>query len=231
MLCASKVDEKVESRGASKEDGLPTVNNVDSPLDAQVDDVTNDLHQLFLFLCARVLVSQNPSPCRRSHPTCDHLPEAVHDIVVGFARLASRTPRLHIDVSLGSSTLEPHALHAISLHSRIASVTLASPGFRNLHTWKLSIATVNRVATTMLKSISWDCLRELDLGLHEEPDRLSLLFHIISERHALCLFDISEGWEVSHRRCIRSITSWTTVHFEAYELSFCFFSDHSLALA
>lgn len=111
----------------------------------------------------------------------DHDPETVHGIVAGFARLATRTPLFHVDVSLESSTPGPHALRAISLLSPIASVTSAGPGFRNLHTWKLSIPTVND-ANIFLKSISWKCLTELDIELQEESD-LFPIFDILSERH------------------------------------------------
>ncbi|OSX57376.1 hypothetical protein POSPLADRAFT_1050051 [Postia placenta MAD-698-R-SB12] len=111
----------------------------------------------------------------------DHDPETVYGIVAGFARLATLTPMFHVDVSLESSTPGPHALRAISLLSPIASVTSAGPGFRNLHTWKLSIPTVND-ANIFLKSISWKCLTELDIELQEESD-LFPIFDILSERH------------------------------------------------
>ncbi|EED78143.1 predicted protein [Postia placenta Mad-698-R] len=46
ILCTSEVDEEnVESRGASRDARLPTTSEVDNQLDAQVDDVTDDLRR------------------------------------------------------------------------------------------------------------------------------------------------------------------------------------------
>ncbi|EED79440.1 predicted protein [Postia placenta Mad-698-R] len=46
VLCTSEVDEEnVESRGASRDARLPTTSEVDNQLDAQVDDVTDDLRR------------------------------------------------------------------------------------------------------------------------------------------------------------------------------------------
>ncbi|KAF9806831.1 hypothetical protein IEO21_08511 [Rhodonia placenta] len=46
VLCTSDVDEEnVESRGASRDAGLPTASEVDNQLDAQVHDVTDDLRR------------------------------------------------------------------------------------------------------------------------------------------------------------------------------------------